>query len=109
MISLALALAASLSAPPAGASPDPIAEQIVQRVDYGDLDLGTTAGKSEFRRRVRQAQSRVCDQEPGPKTQSAWREIFACKERARLEASRAIERANQAVAVASNSRPAPDL
>lgn len=109
MISLTLALAASLMAPPAGAVPDPNVEQIELRVDYGDLDLGTAAGKAEFLRRMRHAQSSACDREPGPKTQSAWRQVFACKERARVEASRAIERANEAVAVASNSRTAPDL
>jgi UrcA family protein len=109
MISIVLAVAASFIAPPAGVLPDPNVEQIELRVDYGDLNLGTPAGRTEFMRRVRHAQSTACDREPGPKTQSAWQQVFTCKERARVEASRAIERANEAVAVASSARPAPDL
>ena len=109
MISFVLALAAAAMAPSAGASPDPTAEQIAMRVDFGDLDLATSAGKKEFLRRVRHAQSRACDQDPGPKTQMAWREIFACKERAQLEASRAIDNAAGGVAVASKERDVPEL
>jgi UrcA family protein len=109
MISIVLAIAAAAIAPPAGAVPDPNYEYVELRVDYGDLDLGTASGRREFLRRVRHARSAACDAEPGPKTQSAWQQVYDCKERARIEASRAIERAEGAVAVASNAHPAPDL
>lgn len=109
MINIVLALAASSVAPPTGVLPDPNVEQIELRVDYGDLDLGTPAGRTKFLRRMRHAQSVACDRGQGPKMQSAWQKISACKERARAEASQAIERANKQVAAASNSRPAPDL
>ena len=109
MISFYLALAAAVAVPTDGATTDPTVEQIVMRVDYSDLELRTLAGQSEFRRRVRHAEAKACDDGPGPKTQAVWRQIFACKQLARREASRAIERATAGAALAGNSPGIPKL
>lgn len=109
MISLYLALAASLAAPIEGANMDPTVEQIVLKVDFGDLELGTAAGRSELRRRLRHAEAKACDDGTGPKTQAVWRQIFACKQLARQEASRVIEKATAGAALAGNSPDIPKL
>jgi UrcA family protein len=107
MITLYLALAASTAAP-LDRQTDLASEQNVVRVDFGDLNLNSRAGQAKLRHRLDRAASRACDDGSGPKTLSMWRQVEMCREHARTEASREIERVT-GTAVATNDREVPKL
>ena len=108
MMSIFLALAAAAASPASDGLSNGATEQVVLRVDHGDLDLRTPAGREALKRRLYDAGSRACDEGSGPKAQFLWQRIATCRATARAEADRVIEQTTQSM-LAANERDLPDL
>lgn len=92
MINILISLAAAALVVTEAPAPD-LSDWTVMRIDFGDLDLTTRAGRAEFDRRVEQAAARICNDWPVKVTLSQRQEIDDCKKSIYLDAAREISRA----------------